>query len=123
MSKLFMVPFSIHNGMMLEYTGCLPDSIQDENWNHGRWEWKENFVFHDDMKFTGFSRGCSSAKAVFESRLDGKQYAMFLTDLADAISGERFFKDRLIGYFTFCKRGQNYGVKIVDKEEANDQNQ
>jgi len=108
-----MIPFSTKDGSLLQYTGTLPDSPQDERCNNGRWIWKENFVFEDDMQFIGFYRGCSSAGATFKSLNDGKECNVFLKDLSDMILADGFRSGIIRGKFTFCKRGQNYGMKYL----------
>lgn len=76
-----------------------------------------NCEFSDTMIFDGFSRGRSSVKAHFVSETTGRKYEMFVSDLGDAIRADGLHNARIDGKFTFTKRGQNYGVKLV---EAND---
>ena len=112
--RITMIPFSTRNGEMLSYTGCLPGDAYDEKYNNGKWVWKENYVFDDDLKFDGFYRGCSSAGAIFKSLNDGKEYNVFLKDLADIIKLDGFRSGIIHGQFTFVKRGQNYGLRYVE---------
>jgi hypothetical protein len=108
-----MIPFRTRDGSLLQYTGTLPNSSQDERCNNGRWIWKENFIFNDDIQFLGFYRGCSSAGATFKSLNDGKEYNVFLKDLSDMILADGFRSGIIHGQFTFVKRGQNYGLKFI----------
>jgi hypothetical protein len=108
-----MIPFSTHDNSMIQYVGCLPNTMQDEHWNNGRWVWKENFIFEDDLQFLGFYRGCSSAGTTFESLNDHRKYTMFLKDLEELILVDGIRSGIVHGKFTFVKRGQNYGIKYV----------
>lgn len=114
-----MIPFRTSDGNMLSYTGCLPGDAYDEKHNNGKWEWKENYCFVDDLEFDGFSRGCSSAKALFRSLNDGKVYEVFLKDLVEIIRISDLRYGIVHGHFTFVKRGWNYGLRyITDKEKG-----
>lgn len=108
-----MIPFSTRDGSLVQYTGCMPNTPQDERWNNGQWIWKENFIFEDEIQFIGFYRGCSSAGATFKSLNDGKKYNVFLKDLSDMILSDEFRSGIIHGQFTFVKRGQNYGLKYL----------
>lgn len=111
--KKIMIPFSTYDGRALSYTGCMPGDAYDERHNNGRWVWKENYIFDDDLKFDGFHRGCSSAGATFKSLNDGKKYNVFLKDLADIINSDALQSGIIHGQFTFVKRGYNYGLRYV----------
>ena len=75
--------------------------------------WKPNFEFKDRLKYLCYSRGRSSAKIHFKSEITNKKYEMFLTDFDDLMKGQGFNKNIVEGTFTFCKRGANYGIKLV----------
>ena len=44
-----MYPF--RDGELMPYCGVRDTGV----------EWKENFVFHDDLRYDGYYRGCSAA--------------------------------------------------------------
>jgi hypothetical protein len=99
----YLIPFN-SKGNMVKYSGDR-DIV----------EWKDNFEFYAHIHFLNFERGRSAAHAIFEGPEDdvaeGKIYQVFLTDLAIMIP---YMNQGLVeGTFTFCKRGQNYGVKLV----------
>lgn len=81
---------------------------------HGRWDeihWRENYEFNDTLSFVGFERGRSAAHAIFEDS-DGHFMQMFLTNLEDLIlAGKKPTKTK--GWWTFVKKGRNFGVKMV----------
>lgn len=72
--------------------------------------WGDNGEFEDVLTFEGFARGYSAAHALFR-RADGTRCTMFLTDLEDAIP--RLCDGRIRARFTWCKRGQNFGIKLM----------
>jgi hypothetical protein len=99
----YQIPFN-SKGNMVKYSGGY-DIV----------EWKDNFKFYAHIIFSCFERGRSAAHAIFEGPQDGvpegKIYQVFLTDLATMIP---YMNQGIVeGTFTFCKRGQNYGVKLV----------
>ena len=73
--------------------------------------WKDNYEFEDTLKYSGYSRGNSSCTVQFKSVNDGKEYTMFMVELNDCI--DKLVDGKLTGKFTFCKRGQNYGIKLL----------
>lgn len=84
-------------------------------------EMRPNTVFGDYLRYKGYSRGRSSAKIDFISETSGCSYSMFLTDFDTLM--ERTGMNALNGHgvyasFTFVKRGQNYGVRLVDSTSS-----
>jgi hypothetical protein len=85
-------------------------------------EWRDPEPFEDTLYFLKFERGRSAAHAIFEAEegpktpRHGITFQVFLTDLADMM--QHFVSDgrtaTITGRFTFCKRGQNFGVKLVE---------
>lgn len=73
-------------------------------------DWRDNVPFADTLTFVGYSRGRSAAYFHFK-RTDGTKVCMFLTDIDDAI--QHLVRGELRGTFQFTKRGQNYGVQLV----------
>lgn len=73
-------------------------------------EYKDNYEFFSTLTFSHFSRGRSAAYAHFIA-VSGMKCTMFLKELEEAIP--YLENGSLTGTFTFCKHGQNYGVKLV----------
>jgi hypothetical protein len=73
-------------------------------------DWRPNFEFEDTLTYEGFSRGRSAAYVLFR-RGDGKRVTMFLKELDELMP--RMCGGHVTGRFTFIKRGQNYGVRIL----------
>jgi len=75
--------------------------------------WKENFEFEDTLELTGMSRGRSAANFNLKSVTDGRNYNLFMTDTVDLIQNGIINKGKITGKWTFCKRGANYGIKLI----------
>ena len=73
--------------------------------------WIDNYEFEDTLKYSGYSRGNSSCTVQFKSINDNKEYTMFMKELDDCI--DKLIEGKLTGKFTFCKCGQNYGIKYL----------
>lgn len=106
-----MVPFDENgNQMHYPYCGALPP------------EWRVNTEFRETLRITDFSRGRSAAYFHAEGQ-SGVKYTIFLTDLFAMLPKLNYGMDYALvtdedqstidGFFTFVKRGQNYGVKHV----------
>ena len=97
--KILQIPFDINGNQM------------HHRYDYGTFkEYKDNFEFFTTLTFSHFMRGRSAAYAVFTCS-DGTKCSMFLRDMEDVIP---YLKNGyLTGSFTFCKRGQNFGIKLV----------
>jgi len=73
----------------------------------------DNFEWEDTLEYECFGRGTSAAHLYFKSTITGNSYQMFLKDFEDIV--KLLVDGKVTGTFTFCKRGQNYGIKIVKK--------
>jgi hypothetical protein len=97
--KILKVPFD-KNGNQEHYPN---------EWG-GHKEYKDNYEFFSTLTFSHFSRGRSAAYAHFIAT-SGMKCTMFLKDFEESVP---YIKNgALTGTFTFVKRGQNFGVKIV----------
>ena len=73
--------------------------------------WTDNLEFDDILEFREFRRGQSAAYSIFSRLSNGKEVTVFLKDFVALIP--HMISGRVAGKFTFCKRGQNYGCKVV----------
>lgn len=71
-----------------------------------------NFEFAGILKFLRFERGRSAANAIFLRQKTGTEVSVFLTDLKDMIP--HMINGEIEGRFTFCKRGANYGCRLLN---------
>jgi hypothetical protein len=99
-----LIPFDKRTGEFMEYAWSdRPDY----------YEWKENYEWEDILEYIGYSRGCSSVKLHMVSELNGKKYAMFISDFDDILKKHGFSVFGEKHTYTFCKKGANYGIKFV----------
>ena len=73
-------------------------------------EWHANTTFTAIMTYDGYSRGRSAAYAHLRDEY-GKRYTAFMCELDKLIPVLDY--GSTAGVWTFEKRGQNYGVKLV----------
>ena len=70
-----------------------------------------NYEFTDTLVYSGYSRGRSAAYFNFKSKTDERNYTVFLTDFEEMVF--KMANGEITGKFTFCKRGQNFGLKMI----------
>lgn len=109
-NKIEMIPVSRDTESMLKYVGCTYETMPDGT---EYWKWVQNFLWSDTIVVDRIERGQSSAHFIIYSEISGKEYCMFMKDLLDLIKKHTVENGRISGCFTYCKRGQNYGIKIV----------
>jgi hypothetical protein len=112
--KTIQVPFFLNE--QLNY----PDKLNrfkrlPEDWSITQYrsqdiEWKPNQEFTATMKYVGYSRGKSSVSMHMEDEA-GTTYSMFISDFEVIIPLMALGVIR--AKWTFCKKGQNYGLKLV----------
>ena len=73
----------------------------------------KNFIFKDTFKFKGFERGRSSAVGIFTNEAKNLSSSMFLSNVSDVILVGGCDLTNLSGFFTMCKKGNNYGLKYL----------
>ena len=76
--------------------------------------WKDPEPFSATLTLIGFSRGRSAANFDFESET-GARFTVFMTDLMAMIQSPAWQSGKISGTFVPTKRGQNYGIKLVEK--------
>lgn len=92
---------------------CWPEAPFDRDGNmlsYPEWgsEMREVTPFYETITFVGFNRGRSAANATFK-RKDGTDVIVFLHDMEQFVS--EMDGGNIDAMWTYCKRGQNYGVK------------
>lgn len=76
--------------------------------------WRDNFQFTDTLKVAGMSRGRSAAYFILVSETDGRRYPIFMKEMHELISMSTLVKGVVKATWTFVKRGQNYGLSLVN---------
>lgn len=76
-------------------------------------DWRPNVAFNAVMTINSFSRGRSAANFNLVDA-NGIKYTMFMTDMLDLLQGTCLTMGTTECLeWCFCKRGQNYGIKLV----------
>ncbi len=104
----------VHTGNVLKRT--LSDGRVVENLE-SRQEgpaWKDNFEFDDTLTLVDYGRGRSSVTFTLR-RTDGTTVSMFVSDFFAA--SFKMHEGKITGRFTFTKKGQNYGCRLVEGSE------
>jgi len=76
---------------------------------------RDNFEFDDTLTLLDYGRGRSSVTFTLQ-RLNGKNVTMFVSDLCDMVKACESKQGVFHGRFTFCKKGQNYGCRLIKAE-------
>lgn len=97
----YKIPFNA-NGDQLDY----------EEWRAH--EMVDNFEFEDTLVFSGhYGRGRSSVTFTLMRMATSTLVSFFVSDFAALVP--KMTNGRVTGKFTFTKRGQNYGCKMVEE--------
>jgi hypothetical protein len=79
-------------------------------------EWRDNVEFEDTLTLETYGRGRSSVTFTMR-RKNGKTVSVFVSDFCDMAKSRAFGEfdaGAITGRFTFCKKGANYGCRMVD---------
>jgi hypothetical protein len=77
----------------------------------------DNFEFDDTLSLCSYGRGRSSVTFTME-RNNGQTVSVFVSDFFDMANNKHFAAGQITGRFTFTKRGQNYGCKLLQAVET-----
>jgi len=94
----YKIPFD-SAGNQLDYAG------------YGCAEMRENFEFNDTLTFQSYGRGRSSVTFTMKRFGTNTNVSMFVSDFSDIVN--KMNHGAITGTFTFVKKGQNYGCKLV----------
>lgn len=113
--KTYQAPFDA-SGNLLHYpiTRYRFDRDTGERTSEGP-EWREVVPFAKTLKYKTYARGYSAAYFIWEDA-DGHTYPMFLTDL-DTLLKHGYTSSAIMGLWIVCKRGQNYGIRLVNDKD------
>lgn len=84
-------------------------------YEEGEIELIENIEFYAELEYQGYSRGRSSVTINFKGN-KGENYPMFLSDFDDVLKNADIINRKVYGKWTFCKKGKNFGIKIIPEE-------
>lgn len=88
-------------------------------------EERPNIPFEETFYIMGFTRGCSSCKMLLRRTADYAinqdecaypkiDYEVFMSDSTEII--RKMTNGTIKGTFEFCKKGQNYGIRLTDRK-------
>ena len=77
--------------------------------------WRPVEEFKASMEYLGYSRGRSAAYMKFVDRDSQSKYPMFLVEFDKIVRKLRFGK--INGVWTVRKRGQNFGIELVQEDD------
>lgn len=87
------------------------NQLEFPNWNHDTIEWIDNHMFQDELSFESFSRGRSAVTFHMTRAMTNNRVTMFASNFVELVP---YFKNGVVrGTFTFVKKGQNYGCKLL----------
>lgn len=96
-------------------SGTLASFIRDSLVKSGEIVLVENQQFYEELEYEGYTRGRSSITITFRSP-KGVGYNMFLSDFDELLKAKDIVNKKVYGQWTFCKKGSNFGIKIVPEE-------
>jgi hypothetical protein len=80
---------------------------------YGDVNWVDNFENRFNLKLEKYGRGRSSVTFDFRCQDTGAVYQMFVSDLVEMLLKVTLNYGEISGSFTFCKKGQNYGIVFI----------
>jgi len=88
-------------------------------------EWRENTPFFAKLRLEKMGRGRSAVRLFWidttkEAQKETVVYEMFVIDLVEAIQLTTINEGICEGWWEFIKRGQNYGIRLMDVNDNGD---
>lgn len=75
--------------------------------------WNSNYEFYDTLIIDNTKRGRSAAQFILKSKTSNKTYNMFMKGCLDLMQKTTITKGAITGWFSFIKRGANYGIEFI----------
>lgn len=91
-------------------------SLEYYPFNDTNLEWVKNKVFEETLEYIGYSRGRSSATFQFKDST-GADYSIFMKDMNDLLMTKDIINGEIKGFWTYCKRGKNFGIRLATEKE------
>ena len=74
---------------------------------------RPNSIWIDGLIYLGYGRGRSAAYFLWRSVFTNREYYMFISDMNDVLLSTDMMARIIKAQFTYVKRGQNFGIKMV----------
>ena len=73
-----------------------------------------NKIFSDTLEYVGyFGSTGGNSHIKFKSINSGRKYHMFMSDFDDVLQAKRFINNQMVGLFTFCKKSNSQGMRLI----------
>ncbi|MGW1743947.1 hypothetical protein ACWCPQ_34715 [Nocardia sp. NPDC001965] len=80
--------------------------------------WRPNEPFKVALRVVGTERGQSAARFVLKDTASGVRYPLSMTELLAIVQMTTIERGVVLGRCVGCKRGANYGIRLLSQEEA-----
>ncbi len=74
-----------------------------------------NFVFEDTIEIIGYGRGRSAAYFIANIKYMDSETDIFMSEIIEIIP--HMIKGKCNGIWTFCKKGRNYSIKLLEGKD------
>ncbi len=108
----YRIPYNPETGNIYDYAVYKEDQQVPPAYQ-SIYAWMDNHEFEDSMIFLDYYRGRSACGIILKSQTTGSKYSMFMKDFIYVVENCNINKGAVSGKWTFCKRGSNYGIKLV----------
>lgn len=84
---------------------------------YGDIEWRPNSEFYAELELIGSSRGRSSVVFRYRDVKTGIFYPLFVSSVEDILRRASVKNGRVTGLWRVAKKGQNYGLELMETVE------
>jgi hypothetical protein len=76
---------------------------------------EKNKMFPDTLEYAGWlnAKKGGNSRILFKSLNSNRQYCMFINDFDEVVKAKRFIDNLIAGDFTFCRKGQSQGIRLI----------
>lgn len=113
--KTWQAPYDL-DGNLMHY----PETQRRGQWPDLEFiqpDWRDPAPFTAHLTYQGYKRGRSAAYFEWADE-QGRTFPMFLKDLDAILRSTEVGPGGVTGTWAECKRGQNYGIQLMQDEEA-----
>jgi len=74
---------------------------------------KKNELYPDHLEYAGYYSSGTTSHIEFRSLNSSRLLHMFISDFDEVITEKRFINNQIIGMFSFCRKGNSQGVRLL----------
>lgn len=116
MKKEILVPVK-EDGSLLSYVSRR-EIEKGEVWGCGTFQMLKPTPFEATLELHDFGRGRSSVTFEFTNKDTGATYPMFVKEMFTLVRQNKLNCGVISGWWVFIKRGTNYGIKFLGKDDG-----